>query len=249
VAAASWKPVYQAVWNSARHLVVFVIVGGFALLVSRRVTDPYHRQLLFLALAMAAFMNLLQVPFAAPIYFAYGAPFLVLAIAGVIGAMGAGPVHAAAGVAYVAFAAAWLNSSYVWALGDGHIPYGFVEAPWVRRAGIRMLAHEAQEYSALLQVVERVHPRTEMLAVPDCPEVYFLSGRPYLTRYTYEFLSPSPFGTRTVRQIIDAHDVAVIVINRQPHFSGRLEPRLLRELEARYPYSAEAGRFLVRWGL
>jgi hypothetical protein len=173
----------------------------------------------------------------------------VLGLTAIASAHGVGTLHGLVAGAYLLFAVSWMNPSYVWALGVEYRPYEFVEASWVRRAGITMLPHEAEEYSRLMQLVEKVQPTRPMLALPDCPEVYFLSARPNPTRYTYEFLSPRPFDGRLVLGLVDQHEVGVIVVNREPHFSPALDAGVLDELERRFPYSAETGRFLVRWRL
>jgi hypothetical protein len=251
VAFSAAPPVYQIVWQSARHLAPFIVAAGCVVLAWRlpaSAAAPGHRQLLFLLVAMAAFMPLLQVPFAAPVYFAYSTPFLVLAAAAVLSSSTVKRLHGAVAVSYVLFAVLWMNSSYVWALGVEHVPYRFVEARWVWRAGIHMLPHERDEYSAVMQVVGKV-PSTNILALPDCPEVYFLSGRRNPTRHIYEFLAPEPLTPGRIRQLLDAHDVSLVVINRDAHFYRIVDGDLLRHLEEQYPYSAEAGRFLVRWRL
>ena len=250
VAAARSQPMYEIVWHSARHIGFFAVAAGCLLLLSRADLDANKRQFVFLAVAMAAFMPLLQIPFPAPIYFAYGAPFLVLAVSAVAARARAGPLHGALGVAYLLFAIIWMNSSYIWALGNGYAPFQFVDAPWVRRAQIRMDPGERDEYTRLMQVVVYKMPsHSKMLALPDCPEVDFLAARRNPSRYIYESLSEHPPGSREVIELLDAKDIALIVINREPSFSPRLDADLLRALEARYPYSEEAGRFLVRWRL
>jgi hypothetical protein len=239
------RAVYQVVWNSARHLGAFAVAAGCVALTWRAPADRRDRQLLFLAVAMAAFMPLLQVPFSAPIYFAYGTPFLVLAVTAVVAGSRAGTLHGALGVTYLLFAVIWMNSSYIWAIGNEYVPYRFVGAPVVKRADIEMLPHERDEYTRLIELVRQTGPRS-MLALPDCPEVYFLARRRNPGRYIYEFLAPRPLTRRRVLELLDAHHVTFVVINRSPDFS-RLDPAVLHDLETLYPYSAEAGRFLVRW--
>ncbi len=82
-------------------------------------------------------------------------------------------------------------------------------------------------------------------AGPDCPEVYFLSGTSNPTRTLHEFLHP--MNVDETLDVLDRHAIDVVVINQSPEFSGPLDSRLAEAFEKRYPYSATAGRFLVRW--
>ena len=247
VAVSVNEPMYQLVWNSARHLGTFAVAAGCLLITSSSDQDSRKRQLSFLAVAMAAFMTLMQVPFAAPIYFAYTAPFLILAATAVVAGSGAGLLHSGVAMAYLLFAVLWMNPGYIWSLGSGYGGIQFVDAPWVKRAGITMAPHERDEYTRLVQVLASVHPTGKMLALPDCPEVYFLSGRRNPSRFIYEFLTPYKLTSQRLLRLLNARDIAVVVINTDPHFSPRLDAGLLRDLAARYPDSAQAGRFVVRW--
>ena len=110
-----------------------------------------------------------------------------------------------------------------------------------------MAPHERDEYTRLVQVLASVHPTGQMLALPDCPEVYFLSGRRNPSRFIYEFLTPYKLTSQRLLRLLNARDIAVVVINTDPHFSPRLDAGLLRDLAARYPDSAQTGRFVVRW--
>ena len=145
------------------------------------------------------------------------------------------------------FAVQWMNSSYIWALGNGYGGFQFVDAPGVRRAGIRLSPSERDEYTRLVQVLAKVHSTGKMLALPDCPEVYFLSGREEPFEVQLRVPPAVQPESQRVLRLLDASDIAVVVINTDPHFSPRLDASLLRVLEARYPYSAQAGRFVVRW--
>jgi hypothetical protein len=246
VAAAANSRFYQVVWNSARHLGLFAVAAGCVLITSPD-RDSRKRQLVFLAVAMSAFMTLLQIPFAAPIYFAYTAPFIILALTAAAAESGAARPHAAVAIAYLLFAVLWMNPSYIWALGSGYLPNAFVPAPWLQRADITMFPHDRDEYSRLVQTLSRVPGN--MVAFPDCPEVYFLTARRNPTRFIYEFLTPHRLTTGELLRSLDTHDIAIVVINTDPHFSPKPDAALLRELTARYPYSLQTGRFVVRWKL
>ena len=116
-AVREWS--YQVVWNSARHLGVFAVAAGCVLITSLD-RDSTKHQLTFLVVAMSALMTLMQIPFAAPIYFTYTAPFLILAVTAVVAESGARLAHSGVAMAYLLFAVLWMNPGYIWSLGSGY---------------------------------------------------------------------------------------------------------------------------------
>jgi len=77
--------------------------------------------------------------------------------------------------------------------------------------------------------------------------VYFLTGTRNPTPTLFDFFDDPVGREARVLRAIEEHDVRVVVINGSPHFSGPV-PRILAEsLAARYPRSAVAGRYIVRW--
>ena len=63
----------------------------------------------------------------------------------------------------------------------------------------------------------------------------------------YEFLGGPPRGKEETLALIERHRIRLIVINREPHFSGPIDSALEMALESRFPLSAVVGRFMVRW--
>ena len=86
VVSASSPWLYGRTWLSVRSLAPVALIAGALMLVWRRPEvsgDAARRQRTVLALWTTALMSLLQFPFAAPIYYCYVAPFVVLAIVAV----------------------------------------------------------------------------------------------------------------------------------------------------------------------
>jgi hypothetical protein len=112
-----------------------------------------------------------------------------------------------------------------------------------------MTPADRAEYTKLIGLIQLANASNRQIyAGPDCPEVYFLSGTSNATRMVYEFLRPAMDATETLAEL-ERQRVDVVVINRSPGFSRPLDEGLARAFEQRYPYSAEAGRFVVRWRL
>jgi len=134
----------------------------------------------------------------------------------------------------------------VWTLGGEHLRYRFVSTAVVPRAGITMSPDDRIQYAQLVGLIQQANRgKRYIYAGPDCPEVYFLSGTSNPTRTLYEFLRPAR-PSDTIR-LLEQRGVDVVVINHAPGFSGPLNPTLARAFERRYPYSAVAGHFVVRW--
>lgn len=252
VAGGAVSPIYRSVWYSVRHLTLPIVLAVCILLVRSEKSSlslPRRQELYLLAL-LAALMPLVQIPFAAAIYFCYAAPFLLLAALALVRSTPTRHhwVHPVLLGGYVLFAVAWTNTNYVWTLGAYHVSYKFVGTSILPRAGITMMAGDRAEYATVVALIQQANRgKRYIYAGPDCPEVYFLSGTSNPTRTLYEFLRP-PKNTETL-DLLRRERIDVVVINRSPGFSGPLNPTLTRALERRYPYSAEAGRFVVRWRL
>lgn len=173
----------------------------------------------FVAVAtVAAWFALLQYPFAAPIYFAYVAPLLTLAAAALM--------HASATPRLVAVALALAMGG--WALGTGHgqavydlgrrfhPPVASAILP-MPRGGIDVPAWQADAYARIVGRLDEWGART-IVAGPDAPEVYYLSGRAKADRDLFEFFDPA-WSARTFARRIDSLRPDAVVLNLDPDFS------------------------------
>ena len=245
------ESIYRSIWYSARHLTIPLTIACCMLLVSRKNgLSLRRRQELFLLAVLAALMPLVQIPFGAAIYFCYAAPFLLLATLAAVRCSATKRLwpHGVLLAGYCLFAVLWTNTNYVWTLGAYPSRYSFVAASILTRAGITMTTDDRLQYSNVVSLIQQANHRNRYIyAGPDCPEVYFLSGTSNPTRTLYEFLGSG--NHRETLDLIERLAIDVVVINRAPGFSGPLDPGLTAAFEQRFPYSAEAGRFLVRWRL
>ena len=243
------QPSYLALWNSARFLPIFTILAGCLLLVRRpHALSPTRRQQAFLLLGVLATIGLVQFPFSAPIYFCYTAPILLLAAQPVI-SLGARLPHRVMLLGYLAFAVSSLNVGYVWNVGVVHqAGYDVTGVRPLNRARIRIPPTDAHDYNALLFTIRtRIPAGAYVYATPDCPEVYFLLGVRNPTRDLYEFLQSPRLGVEDTLALIEHRKINLVVINREPFFSGPIDAALEAALESRFPQSEVVGRFVVRW--
>jgi hypothetical protein len=173
----------------------------------------------FVAVAsVTAWFALLQYPFAAPIYLVYVAPLLILAAAAL--------VHATATPRPVAVALALAVGG--WALGTGHgqavydlgrrfhppLPAATLPMP---RGGIDVPAWEVAEYTQIVRCLDDWGAR-KIIAGPDAPQVYYLSGRTKPDRDLFEFFDPAWSATTFARRI-DSLRPDAVVLDLDPDFS------------------------------
>lgn len=243
---SSLEEVYRGIFHSARSLVVVLaVVGAVALTVRDSPMPAAPRGEAFLLLAAAALLALLQYPFAAPIYFCYAAPVVVLAAAALV-PKEVRPMHGLVAVFYLLFAVTRLNPGYIWTLGvrpETYGPLSRLEA----RADLRVPTADQKTYAAIVDLVGRHSPEGGFVyAAPDCPEVYFLAARRNPTRDVFEYLRPAPSAEALLRRLRETM-VLVVVINERPDYSPVLDPTTRSALAVEFPNETRIGKFQVRW--
>jgi hypothetical protein len=251
IAAGQNAPVHRMVWYSVRALVPVVAVVGTAVLLHPRLgaaLSPLRREQLVLLLAVTATVALVQFPFSAPIYFCYVAPLLVLTIAAVLASVGGLGSFAAVSTwgFYLLFATLFVNRTSVFTQGQQHTPEAVAPLA-LPRAGIRVPVIQGQIYERLVAEIERrAAGDAYIYATPDCPEVYFLSGKRNPTRNLFEFLNPHPLSPDQTLALLERRGVHVVVISHVAEFST-MDPALDADLAARFPNYEVITPFVLRW--
>ena len=250
--ALSADPIgYQMLWSLARQLNVAVALAGSVLLyrMLRAGTASEQRaQFLLLLVSVTAFSSLIEFPFAAPIYFCYTAPLIVLTLAAIaqLQPLSLKPIHLAVALSLLLFGIVRLNTGYVYLLGFQANPYA-VAPSGIARAGLQLPDADGEDYRTLLGLIGAHAQGRYLYAAPDCPEVYFLSGLANPTRTFYEVFDGRPMTPGAVAALLDDHGITVAVVNTTPAFSHALDPRVEAAIAERFPHAARAGKFLVRW--
>lgn len=241
---------YPALWGATRALAPAVVVlGAYAMTRSGDHTSP-SRVLVALTSLVAGFSLLLQFPFAAPVYFCYVVPLLVLAAIAALRstglAQGALPVLLLAGL--VVFGARQLDRQSVLSLGFGYEADPQVAVLDHDRASIRVKPSTADDLARLKWLVARHRMTDTIFAGPDAPEVYFLTRSRNPTPVILDFLdrSGSTRGAKLV-DLLDSGDISVVVVNRKPEQSPPLSRTEMLRIRALYPESEVVGDFEVRW--
>jgi len=254
---ALWNVVsYQIVWQFARAAAALLPIAMAWRLASDRLQDPRKRAVVFASAAMLAWASLNQFPQAGPTYLLYAAPLAV--IAGIV-AVDAGPAVRRArmlpwAVLPLLFAVLSANRLYMGWLDDvphdlrkevfawSRSPHRFESPLDLPRAHLDVSEEDARVYRGLVSSIGAHLRDGQLMAAPDCPEVYFLAGLPNPSGRMYDFFS------------ISAGDDAspwlksnVVVVNHTPAFSAAVSASVVTALRREFPQGQQIGQFEIRW--
>jgi hypothetical protein len=243
---------YMVVWHTIWAFVPFAVVLGVGLLVRRSMLnrlESMQRQRLFMILSVTAGCGLIQFPFGT-IYLCYIAPLVVLSAAAVVSLMDQPPRLAVAGLMCFCFlyAVFEMTPGFVYHMAVEYTPdLQRVKLSLPRGGGLRVTATTAREYEELDSLI-RQHARGQyILAKPDSPEVYFLSGFHDPTGVFFDFYEDASGRTQRALAAIQLHNINLVVLNHHPPFAGPVSDDLRTALEREFPNRADAGDFEVRW--
>src|SRR6185436_7338727 len=114
------------------------------------------------------------------------------------------------------------------------------------RAHLNVPEDQTATYRRLVSLIDAHGKDGELLAGPDCPEVYFLAGRLNPFGTIYDFLAIES-ASSYVDNVSHWTPAKVIVVNKQPDFSSVVTDRVLSELRDAFPNGEVVDRFEVRW--
>ena len=129
---------------------------------------------------MLAWASLVQFPFSAPIYFCYVTPLAVVVRGGPAGhnARAHSSRCRRSGRVLLAFALASMNRGYVYNLGVVHEVMALDRAARVSNGrACEWAGADAVTYRRLMKLIATHIGDGQLVAGPDAPEVYFLTGR------------------------------------------------------------------------
>ena len=242
-AAYSFDFLY-GIWCSVVVLTPIVVLSGAALVWFRNRPDArtkVERQQVVLLVALAATCNLTQYPFAAAIYLSYMVPLTLLALVAIVstGKIRRGTYALASVVGlYLVFGVVSLIPLHIYEITS---MVGAMQTMQTRRAG-GLKIEEAVFFDELAQFLHEHSPNGRMLAVNDCPELYFLSG---LKNVWHDDTGASP---EEILKAIQTDGLNLVVINDAPYFPGAaMRPDVKAEVIKRFPHSTRFGIFNVFW--
>jgi hypothetical protein len=251
---ATDKGNYTLLWNTTRALASIVVVIGAVAIVraSRAHREPGAARLAPVAL-VAGFSMLIQFPFAAPVYFCYVAPLVLLAAIASLKTLGSPPgaLPCAMLLALAVFGFSQLDHQSIGTIGEEYSDDPQVAILDPDRASVRVTPLEVEEYAQVRELVDQHRRDSEpIFAGPDAPEIYFLTRSGNVTPALIDFLdrSNSTTGARLI-DLLSAKNVPVVVLNHEPLQSPKLDPETITTIRALYPDGDRVGRFEVRWKL
>lgn len=244
--------VTAALWNSIRMAASLMVAAGAVVLVSSHGdggTSPLRRQQLLVLVSSAAWCALIQFPTDTYQYFLYALPLFVLSGAALAAIRGnLSRIVALTTLAAFVVLGFLLRPVFVAGGGSHVVLAGQPTAKLdVGRGGLTVRRAERDEYVHVVALIEQ-HSRSPFIYVsPDAPEVYFLANRENPTRTLFDFFDDPRDRTHRVLAAIRDHTVDVVVINRQPRFSGEMPADLHDSLSIYFGETADVGQFEVRW--
>jgi len=251
LASGPVRPVYSFIWSSMALLVPVTTVIAVILLAYATDLEVTKRQRLFLLISVLALTSLIQFPFAAPVYFCYVTPLILLAVV-LLRALSPSRNDFVFGAILIFYLAFWIcraTPGFIYNLGLRYVPNQQTATLTLPRGGaLRVDPELADEYARLIPLIQQHATGDYIYAGPDAPEVYFLAGKRNPTRTLFDFLGRDT--TNHNQNILDAiarNEVNVIAVREQPYFSRPLSPQLIQALAVKFPNSQAVGEFQVRW--
>lgn len=240
---------YQIIWQSARGFAALLPIAAGSLLLSARVRDEKERWILFGCATMLAWASLVQVPFSAPIYFCYVTPLAVIAAVAVAAGSAAlrRPVVGVFATVLLVFALVVMNRGYIYNLGFGHEPAELNVPLDLGRANLTVSAADALTYRRVLDVIAAHIGDGQLVAGPDCPEVYYLTGQFSAAGTLFDFFDDDGSGESGVSDLSGWQTASVVVLNHRPSFSVGPAAEFAARVRTEFPNAAVAGIFEVRW--
>jgi hypothetical protein len=242
--------VYSLGWYSLTTVVPLLALAATVVLwqsSGQRRLSLVHQQQIMLVMCVALLCSVVQFPFAMPIYFCYVAPLVILAAMALFAAATRPPrfVLGTLLAFYLLFVVVRVTPRRMGlqALPDSRI--GRLTIP--RAGGLLVESTDAQVYDQLIPLIQKHAEGKFIYAVPDCPEVYFLSGLKSPTRYSFALAEGPASHANRILEMLASLKINVIAVNKEPRFSHVISADMQSAFEERYPNAEDIGKFQVRW--
>jgi hypothetical protein len=239
--------------NSTRSAFpIFTLAAAWLLYARQKNAAADSRdQKVMLLVSVAAMCSVVQFPYAGPLYFCYFAPLALLALVAFVSIL---PTRSHSRLllvgAFFTLLAVFAFRPIALAAFDLRRPPFQPDTPLAlpRAGGLRVFPEQATVYQQLIPFLTRLSPNQPILAAPDCPEVYFLSGLRNPTPFFFDFFVPPLEYSAYVERLIDRPAfIKVVVLNNDPAFSLPSRGILRALVLTRFPQSRKFGNFEVFW--
>jgi hypothetical protein len=248
------ESIYGMLWHSLQGLVpVLSLIAAGSFIYFQKATDPpspQFQQQLMLLFCLTITCGLVQFPFAAPIYFCYVAPLVLLFAAALIGAFANPPRSLLAVVAAFAlvFAVVIMRPGGLRALGWRFAPNQQTAQIDLPRSGrLYVTPEQAQVYEEVIRLAQLHSGGNPIVAGPDCPEIYFLGDFQNPTRSMFEMLNDRAQYEDQLKNLLSEKSVKVLVFNSGAEFSRSYLGAMRSVAEHTFPSKKEVGWLEVYW--
>jgi hypothetical protein len=250
----SSEAAYGLAWHMVRGSVPVVTLAGVGVLWTfgrvRGLAGEEQQQRIMILLSLGALCSLVEVPFAAPVYFCYVAPLAALGVGAVLGAFPRAPrlLLWTAGIFVTLFAVLVIRPGDLLDLGWKHeADQQSARLEMERGGGLKVSQRDAETYGELMGVMREHGGAKNVLAGPDSPEVYFLGGFENPRRDIFEMFEDVKEYEESTERLLGEGRINVVVINGAPGFSPYLAEVLQRVSAKQFPHTRRVGKFEVRW--
>ncbi len=220
---------FTLAFQSFRNLAPVLVIGNLLLIwkLRTRLSD-HQRQMLYLFTSVAFFVSLIQFPFAAPVYFFFAAPLLLMAALSAVSVQKHAPQKTlvVAVVFLLLFSCTRLHSHHAATCLFASYPGLPAATLKTERSQIRVNADDAQVFNRLNAIIQQhTDPEEIILATPDAAAVGFVCHRRPLNGVMYEFFRNGIYDDlESLKNQLDEQHVSLVVINERPAFSPRVSP-------------------------
>lgn len=238
IALALHREVFHfLIWNTvAWSIPILTLIAFPRLWRAFGATNTFDRQkeeMLFVLLSCAVVCSLIQFPYSIPTYFCYVAPIAFLAILAFLRTLHSIPrtLLIGTGLFYGAFAMFLFTPGFIDSGGLRSSP----DRESARLAqpiaeGLRVAPEYVPRYDSLAAAIHRYAPQGQIVAGPECPEVYVLSGFLNPTRTAFDFFDPVGSYDELIGRLLRDESFHVVVVNnRAPGTPGTYAKALRRQ--------------------
>ncbi len=200
-----------------------------------------HKNFLFSSMTMMLWFSLIQFPFATPEYFYYSCAFIFSSLSLIYKLIPNFYLLIYTKIIGALFIGIFLiNCSSVILLKPDN---------WstlkINKGEIYVSQKSARTYINLINKIRELSKSEYILAMPDAPEVYFLSNKKNPTKDLYQFFNDN-YTPEKIKDLIETFNINVIVLRRTKSFS-KIPISIFNIIESMYPNKLTYDQFELRW--
>ncbi|HET9399475.1 MAG TPA: hypothetical protein VFO34_00865 [Candidatus Acidoferrales bacterium] len=216
---------YRLVWNTIAWTIPILALFALSRLWKASNAPPESaaaQERLFMVTCAAVMCGLIQFPFAVPTYFCYVSPIAILGVVALTVTITNEPRFflAATMILYTIFGVLAFTPGFLEHMGTQYVPdrnTASVDAPIAR--GLRVYPESAATYNRIEALIREHATGGMILAGPDSPQFYVMSGFTNPMESPFEFFEPLNSFESTIQALVKSGRLRMIIIADRPQFS------------------------------